>query len=208
MRRWLLSIVVVFGLGGAAPVVAGEVSATGSPAAKPAAGATEFDAQRNAALGAIQALGKELKAALQSAVRAGGAVGALGVCNEKAPAITARVSAEQGLRVGRTSLRPRNPENAPTLWQKRVLEEFETRLRAGEDPAALTHGEVVTTATGREYRFMKAIPTGMICLNCHGSNLDPEVQKKLNQLYPLDRATGFKEGDLRGAFVVTQRLAE
>jgi hypothetical protein len=42
------------------------------------------------------------------------------------------------------------------------------------------------------------------CLSCHGKkeDLDPEVLDQLNELYADDRATGFSEGDLRGAFVV------
>jgi hypothetical protein len=171
---------------------------------------TEIDAtsRQQAAVDAIQALGKELKAALQAAVREGGAVGAIGICHEKAAAISARISAEKGLHVARTSLRPRNPKNAPLEWQEQVLQRFEDRRKAGEDPEQLTYSAVVATAAGREHRFMKAIPTGMICLNCHGTALDAEVQKRLAELYPYDRATGFKEGDLRGAFVVTRLLLE
>jgi len=55
---------------------------------------------------------------------------------------------------------------------------------------------------------MKAIPTGGGCLLCHGTNLSPEIGQALADLYPEDRATGFTEGDIRGAFVVIQKLPD
>ena len=53
---------------------------------------------------------------------------------------------------------------------------------------------------------MKAIPTGGVCLACHGENLAQGVQETITTLYPNDKATGFKSGDIRGAFVVTKVL--
>ena len=53
------------------------------------------------------------------------------------------------------------------------------------------------------FQYMSAIPTQGMCLKCHGTSIDPKVQAKLKELYPRDQATGFSEGELRGAFVVT-----
>ena len=53
---------------------------------------------------------------------------------------------------------------------------------------------------------MKAIPTQPLCLACHGQEIAPPVAEKLAELYPGDKATGFEEGDLRGAFVVVRQL--
>ena len=39
-----------------------------------------------------------------------------------------------------------------------------------------------------------------------GSNVQPEIKAEILRLYPDDEATGFKAGDLRGAFTVTQKL--
>ena len=58
----------------------------------------------------------------------------------------------------------------------------------------------------KTFRYMKAIPTGSLCLACHGDKLDPEVDAKLKALYPNDTARGFKEGDLRGAFTIAKPL--
>ena len=43
----------------------------------------------------------------------------------------------QGVEVGRTSDRWRNPENAPEAWQAAGLARLEQRLAAGEDPLYL-----------------------------------------------------------------------
>ena len=52
---------------------------------------------------------------------------------------------------------------------------------------------------------MKAIPTGEVCLKCHGSNVAPDVKAAIGELYPEDQATGFKAGELRGAFSVSKK---
>ena len=51
------------------------------------------------------------------------------------------------------------------------------------------------------------IETNAACLQCHGSkdlDIKPKVLKKIAQLYPKDQATGYKEHQLRGIFVVTK----
>ena len=53
---------------------------------------------------------------------------------------------------------------------------------------------------------MKAIPTDGLCLQCHGTAIPAEVADKLAELYPHDKAVGYREGDIRGAFVVTSLL--
>ena len=50
---------------------------------------------------------------------------------------------------------------------------------------------------------MKAIPTGGICLTCHGTGLSPDIDAVLSQSYPHDLARGYEVGDVRGAFSVT-----
>ncbi len=145
---------------------------------------------------------------LQAAMKAGGPVNAIEVCNKKAPAIAADISRKHGWKVGRTSLKYRNPKNAPDAWETKVLQDFEKRKAAGEDPAKLEHYAVVEQNGKQVFRYMKAlpIPEGAPCLACHGQKLDPAVAAKLKELYPQDRATGFKTGDLRGAVTITQPL--
>ncbi len=130
-----------------------------------------------------------------------GPVNALSACNLQAPSIAQKASSD-GWQVGRTSLRTRNIDNRPDDWELETLLQFEQRKKAGEDPATLTASAIVQG----EYRFMKAIPTAEMCIACHGSAISTEVQTKLTELYPDDQATGFKVGDLRGAFTLRKVL--
>lgn len=158
------------------------------------------------AKGAVMALGGTLKKELVGAMGAGGPVAALDVCAKRAPAIAKQISEEKNLEVGRVSLKNRNPKNAGNEWQKAVLNDFETRKAAGETANKLAYAETVDVDGKKEFRFMKAIPTGGLCLTCHGDNIPADVTAKLAELYPEDKATGFKAGDLRGAFYVVKPL--
>jgi hypothetical protein len=142
---------------------------------------------------------QRLKAELEAAIAQGGPVGAIAVCRDKAPAIAQELSAASGALVSRTALRVRNPANAPQPWQREVLLRFQDRMAAGEAADGL---ESIETPAGEGARYMKAIPTGPLCLTCHGSSLSAEVQSALRSMYPEDAATGFAVGDLRGAFSV------
>jgi hypothetical protein len=165
--------------------------------------AEETGAQARAA---VAAYSSALKSELSAAMQAGGPLNAIEVCNERAPAIAAAVSLDSGMDLSRVSLRNRNPGNAPNAWQAAVLEDFEARLATGENIDALTWQEIADSDGRQEFRFMQAIPTASLCLACHGEVLAPPVAAKLAELYPDDKATGFREGDLRGAFVVTRNL--
>ncbi len=157
----------------------------------------------NEAKEAVMALAGPLKAQLQAAIKTGGPAAAVQVCQTIAPGLAQSVSAAKGVDIKRVSLKNRNPVmGVPSTWQAAVLHEFETRKDLGEELQTLSYAEVV----GNEFRFMKAVPTDAVCLNCHGVDLKPDVAAKLKELYPSDMATGFKEGDIRGAFVVTKNL--
>lgn len=173
--------------------------------AAPAA-AADMEALVAESRGAIKGFGGSLKGALVAAIEQGGPLHAIGVCNMAAPAIAATQSAAFHGRVGRTSLRRRNAANAPDGWELDVLNAFEDRLAAGEDIAGIDHAEVVGENGRQVFRYMKAIPTGGVCLTCHGSDLDPELAAALDARYPDDRARGFALGDIRGAFTLRKYL--
>jgi len=60
--------------------------------------------------------------------------------------------------------------------------------------------------TGRFFRYLKALPVGAPCLNCHGEAIKPEVAAALREHYPADRATGYREGQIRGAVSIKRPL--
>lgn len=164
--------------------------------------ATQVEASR----AMTQAFLLALKDELSRAIQAGGPTSAIDICRYRAPELAAKFSKEYGGRVSRTSLRIRNPANTPDKWEKKVLELFELRKRQGEDVTNLDFYEVVEHGGKPQFRYMKAIPTSEVCLTCHGSKINPGVAKQINKLYPKDRATGFKQGDLRGAFTLMRPL--
>ncbi|PWV64795.1 Tll0287-like domain-containing protein [Plasticicumulans acidivorans] len=176
--------------------------------AAPAFAADEADALVAQSRTAVQSFGGQLKTALSEAIAAGGPVNGIAVCNEKAPGIAAQASAASGLDVARTSLKVRNPGNEPDAWERSMLEQFDARKAAGEPADTLEAHAIVEEDGVRTFRYMKAIPTAQLCLNCHGADLKPEVAAKIDALYPQDRARGYAAGDLRGAFTVRKVLAE
>ena len=128
------------------------------------------------------------------------------VCNVKAPMIAEETGEKTGWQVARTSLKLRNPDNKPDAWELTVLKAFETRKAAGEDVTKMEYSEVMTIDGKKTFRYMKAIPTAELCLNCHGSEIKPEVARSIDELYPEDQARGYKAGDIRGAFTLQKTL--
>ena len=146
-----------------------------------------------------------MKGSLVAAMKSSGPVGAINVCNNVAPTIASELSKKYGIEIARTSLKVRNPDNAPDNWEENVLNAFEKRKLEGEMVKTITFSEIVTEDGSQEMRMMKAIPTGEVCLICHGSNIAEPVQASLDKLYPDDQATGFSLGDIRGAFTVRKK---
>lgn len=172
-----------------------------------AGGETSIDDRVQASRQTAKQFMGSLKGELQAAMKAGGPVNALDVCHTKAMMITQQHADAKGWRVARTSLKTRNPANAPDAWERSVLEKFDARQKAGEAPQTLEHHEVVEQSGKKVFRWMKAIPTAEVCLKCHGgSSVAPAVEAKLKQLYPTDQARGYAVGDIRGAFTITQPM--
>jgi hypothetical protein len=134
----------------------------------------------------------ELKSALQTGL-AEGPIAAVEACRLQAPAIAVNNSSAD-ISVGRSSHRLRNPDNAPSAWMQRVLDDY---LNGSAAPAPrLTH-----LGNGR-VAYAEPILTQGVCLVCHGARLDPAVADILARRYPDDAATGFEAGELRGIFWV------
>jgi len=158
---------------------------------------------------AIKALADNMKKALMGAMQNGGPVEAVSVCKLIAPTLAAEISKQHGLDIRRTSLKVRNPANEADSWETDVLQRFETRLAAGEAIQKLSFSEKVASDEGPDqWRMMKAIPTDKVCLSCHGKKIAAPIQAVLDEHYPNDMATGFKLGDIRGAFTVKREVRE
>lgn len=153
---------------------------------------------------AIKDYATTLKAALQTAMKAGGPMVAIPVCHTEAPKIAKEVGAKYGLEIHRTSLKPR--ATPPAAWEKTMLTQFAAEKAAGKPVGDLVWHEVVETEGKPTLRLMKAIPTDEVCLTCHGTQVAPAVLEKIRSLYPHDQAIGYQKGDIRGAFSVTAAI--
>jgi hypothetical protein len=116
---------------------------------------------------------------------------AIDVCRVRAPEL-AREAGSDLLEIGRTSHRLRNPANAPREWMKPLLAEAVAE-GIGAD------ARVVRLDSGR-IGYVEPIFVLPPCLACHGEPIAPPVAARLRELYPDDRATGFRVGELRGLF--------
>ncbi|MDH3354794.1 MAG: DUF3365 domain-containing protein [Chromatiales bacterium] len=155
----------------------------------------------------IMEFAKTLVGHVKKGMKNGGPVKTIAVCNKVAPSVAADLSEKYGVKLGRTSLKLRNPDNAPDAWEKSVLMKFEKRKAAGENVKKLAYSEVVVEGGKQYFRMMKAIPTAKKpCLMCHGGKVKPGIEAKLGKLYPNDKARGYKAGDIRGAFTLKQEL--
>jgi hypothetical protein len=143
----------------------------------------------------------ELQAALKSALASGGPTAAIDVCAQAAPAIAKRLSGESGAEVRRTALQPRNPGAKPDAFERETMTAWRaTPLDAAGKP--MVRSATVSTDDVSAYRWMRAIPTQTMCLQCHGEALAPDVAAAISARYPDDKATGFREGQLRGALSI------
>ena len=96
----------------------------------------------------------------------------------------------------------RNPKNKPTKFEETILQNFEKKLTSGAKFTDLEFKKVLSDKEFNTLLYIKAIPTKGVCLNCHGQNVDKDVQAEISSKYPNDNAIGFKLGDIRGAFLL------
>ena len=167
----------------------------------------ELREQRAAA--ATKGFMQQLGGALQKEMKAGGPVQAIEVCRDLAPSIAGELSRENGWRVTRVGTRVRNPLlGTPDAWEQQVLKEFKIRAAGGEALADMSFSAVVEEPDGRYFRYMKAIGTQAVCLNCHGpaQKIATGVPEQLATHYPMDRALDYHDGELRGAVSIKQPL--
>lgn len=215
MRRALAATGVagLLACGGAPETPAGETAAGDSAAPAwetvESADLSVMDSASLAAVrGAADALGQGLMTALLGQLETGGPQAALSFCADSAQALTARYQAD-GIDVHRTSLKVRNPRNAPDSVEVRVLDQLAARHAAGTLPAEYVEIRRLGTGT-REVRYFRPIQVQPGCVTCHGAidGIAPEVQAVLAERYPDDAAVGYAVGDLRGVIAVRRALPE
>jgi len=156
---------------------------------------------------ASAALFGELVPKLQTAMKSGGPEKAITVCKEVAQTTTLHTSKNfPDLTITRISDRARNPINQADSADKSVLNDWETLIKKGQPLPEAT----VKVSDHQSAIYYKPIMVGEVCLKCHGdpSTFTDGLSQQLKSLYPEDQATGYKLGELRGAFRVELPIHE
>lgn len=150
----------------------------------------EQTVQHEKALAARDAMFTSLKGRLMEVIGSEGPATAIPVCSKEAPQIADLVSQEHGLKIGRTSFRLRNTDNAPPTWATQLVAD-----RVAEPTCLTQEGKLAA---------LLPIRIQVPCLICHGSEdtIPPSVKDALSEHYPKDQSTGFQVGDLWGWFYV------
>ncbi|HHD83645.1 MAG TPA: DUF3365 domain-containing protein, partial [Campylobacteraceae bacterium] len=124
---------------------------------------------------------------------------AMGFCSTRASEITESVNEKlpDYADVRRTALKVRNPKNAPDATDTKVMEAYEEAIKEGK----FSPKDIRVVEADGKYRVYKPLVAKAMCLKCHGTNISDDIQAVLKKVYPEDKATGYKEGDLRGVIV-------
>ena len=155
------------------------------------------DEAYKAALITTRVLGKKL----HTIVNTKGAEYAVDFCSKEAMHITDSVSAALGLKIKRLAKKYRNPDNE-TLGKDSLIFKKYVLDWLGHQPVK----EQILIDDDNHPVYYNPIRVKHFCLTCHGEpgkTMDMGLSEKIKKLYAHDKATGFKEGQLRGMWVIT-----
>lgn len=156
---------------------------------------------------AAAALSSRLSSALVAAMADGGPLAAIHLCHDQAlPLTTGPLEGFPNvLALKRTSLRLRNPANAPDAAEQQALAHADALLAKGEKPMTFAQRVPASANHPEELRVYRPIHVQPACLTCHGS-MDTQpapLRAALAQRYPADAAHGYRNGEWRGLVRVT-----
>jgi hypothetical protein len=138
---------------------------------------------------------------LMNAINKQGTEKAIEFCSTKAIVLTDSMGTALNATIKRVSDKPRNPLNLANEDETAFINELKEKISNSEKLTSK-----ISEFSGKTVGYFP-IETNAMCLQCHGStdlDIKPNVLKKIAQLYPKDQATGYKENQIRGIFVVTQ----
>ncbi|MFC4872223.1 Tll0287-like domain-containing protein [Negadavirga shengliensis] len=140
--------------------------------------------------------------ALQGAIAGKGVAGAIGFCHEEALPITQKTAEKHRVKIKRVSSKNRNPDNAPNEDEQEVWDAYVYNAENNVD----NRPNIQKIDGGETLLYTRAIQIpSSLCLNCHGEpgkDIDETTLGTIHQIYPEDKATGYKVGDLRGMWSI------
>lgn len=142
---------------------------------------------------------KVLGSNLVRALNEGGTIGALEFCSVEAIPITRNAAETMGVELSRVSDKPRNQMNTADFEELKIIGKMKDELRSGNkiNEVAVVEDHYVTT--------YYPILTQPLCMQCHGvkgKDINPETDRVIAALYPLDKATGYGINEVRGMWKV------
>ena len=146
----------------------------------------------------LQTLGKNMKKRLAD----GGVMSALDFCSNEAFTLTENVNKKlpNGVRVKRISAKYRSPANKASTKELAILASFEKM----KEMNIILPKHLIEKVDNHTYKYYKPLfIKKQICLECHGDIKNIDIKRAIASRYPLDKALGYKMGDLRGAIIVT-----
>lgn len=154
---------------------------------------------------AVGDLMKTMMGVLMQTMSAEGPAEAIGVCADTAYIIKADIEERYGVKIKRTTLKPRNPNNAPNAYEKEVLEMYAEEIEAGTMEKDEIFYERVMEDGELTFKYFRPMSMMGACLTCHGDAeaVPEDVAAKIAERYPEDQAMGYHEGEFRGAIVIT-----
>ena len=159
----------------------------------------------NEAKNLLKETAKQYKNTLIQGLQHNNLIKALKYCNKEVEQLVSKDN-EKGFAIKRVSLRPRNKNNYPNLYEKEILEKFNKLSLIDNKDLALEHSDIIKDENNNKFVYVKAIRIKEVCLNCHGSNINDDLKKEIQKLYPDDKAINYKLNDIRGAFVMYRNI--
>lgn len=188
----LLAPLILAGCKSNKPETASQVAETTLPSAEDEQLYTE------AARKLVGQLDRELQSMLLSALAQSGPAYALDVYQVEAPEITAAHNMK-GWKIKRVSDQWRAVTGRPDSSESAALARF-------ANPATKENSFIGWSGpdSARVFHYYEKIMVSSVCLKCHGDlqTVDLDLWKQVKIAYPWDKATGYREGDLRGTYVV------
>ncbi|HJW85672.1 MAG TPA: DUF3365 domain-containing protein [Candidatus Brocadiaceae bacterium] len=102
-----------------------------------------------------------------------------------------KFSQKTGYLLKQTSLKLRNPDNAPDAFEQRILKKFE------DEKGLKEYWEINAVNKEKYFRYMLPLVVKEACLKCHESS--EKVPAFISERYKSDTAVGYHLGDVRGA---------
>ncbi|MEE9551726.1 MAG: DUF3365 domain-containing protein [Gammaproteobacteria bacterium] len=117
----------------------------------------------------IKLYSESLQAEYEKAAHQNNPEDARKVCKIFSKKIATKLS-KDGWYIKRTSLKPKNPDNTPDQFEKKILQDFEIKKSAGWPIDELAYYKLTEVGNQSEFRYIKAIAFEELCLSCHDNN--------------------------------------